>query len=465
LSPGARVVIPADRRLASEAAELRRDLRALTGLELPVVSGSAARAGDIVLQIKAHQPPRAESYALEIDSQVVIQGSDAAGVYYGTQTLLQLLKHSQTHRQLPRGATYDNPQVPLRMVMIDAGRRFYEVSHLERLMREMAWLKLNTLHLHLTDWPGFRLRSERFPGLAAALAYDRDDIRRLETTAHRYHITIIPEIDLPAHSAALLRYRPDLAFQCESMRQSSWLTHAAGAEAARQMAWTVDITKSRNRDFLIQLLGEFIPWFSGPYFHIGGDEYQYDADKQRCPELVQAAREHGLTYPGDEFVAWINQADAFVRARGKTTIIWNWWRFKDDATSIEPDKDIIVELWNTPRLADTLAKGYRVIMSPEETLYLDPGIEPDAGKYGIVDQKALYESWSPDLNPAIQGYALSVWADSAQLHTDSFMLGEAYDPMAVVAERLWSERHSGGVGEFFTRLNSIGAAPASVSEH
>lgn len=458
LKPGLRIVYP------GQSAELRAiatvfadQLHELTRLDAIVVAG-AARSGDIVLALgKAADHP--DAYALTVSDRVEVRAASATAVRLGTQSVLHLLKRADGMQSLPRGQANDWPEQAKRMMFVDIGRKYYRVSELDDLMRQMAWLKLNTLGLHFNDWPAFRLRSPRFPGLADRLSYDRADVDHLQRTARRYGITIIPEIDLPAHATALIQYRPSLAFDCESMRQSEWLTRSAH-ERAKSLAWTVDITKAENRAFMQSILREFIPWFEGEYVHIGGDEYQYDADKTRCPELVAYAKEKGLQYPGDVFVDWINETNRFVKSMGKKTAIWNWWRFKDDKTSIQPDTDILIYVWNSPRLNDILASGYKVIVAPEDKLYVVPGIENwDGSGYGMVDTTDAYLRMPFLRGPNIKGYMLALWSDAAESSTDRLMLARAYEPMAVVAERSWAGAASPTLDQFLDRLNESGSAP------
>lgn len=456
---GARVVVngPAG-EMQTIAADLARDLRSISGLEVAIASGDV-RDGDIALTLRPGEMLPAEGYRLAISARVSVEAATPAGLRYGTQSLLQMLRRSDDRRALPEGQAEDWPDQPRRAMFVDVGRKFYEVTELDDLMRQMAWMKLNTLGLHFTDWPAFRLRSEKFPGLADRQAYDRADVVHLEATARRYGITIIPEIDLPAHATALIRYKPSLAFRCESMRQSEWLTRSAQGKA-KSLAWTVDITRKENRQFLQSLLREFVPWFSGPYFHIGGDEYQYDVDKNRCPELLAYVKAKGLTYPGDVFVDWINETDGFVHSLGKQTAMWSWWRFKDDKTSIEPNKDILIYAWNAPRQADMLAKGYHMIVTPEDRLYVVPGIENwDGSGYGLVDKDRVYRSMPFPRNPTIEGYMLALWADAAESSTDRMMLGRAWEPMAIVAERTWAGAGSATLDGFLDRLNRTSSAP------
>lgn len=465
LTAKSRIVLPvgASALLRENGGRLAADLQQLSGLS-PVVVTGGARDGDIVLvtanpAVGSNSP---EAYRLAIGKRIEITAADPAGHFYAGRSLLQLLRQDKDRRSLERGVAADWPNAQRRAMMIDVGRKYFEVDQLERLITQLGYLKINTLGLHFSDWPAFRLKSERHPGLSDRLSYDRADIARLEAAARRNHIMLIPEIDLPAHASAIIRYRPSLAFNCESMRQSEWLSRSAREEAG-QYAWTIDITREENRAFMRDVLDEFIPWFSGPYFHIGGDEYQYDADKTRCPELMAYTKAKGFEYPGDVFVDWINETNRFVRSKGKQTVIWNWWRFKDDKTSIEPDKNILIYTWNSPREQNILDSGYETIITPEDKLYVVPGIENfDGGGYGVVDTDKVYNQMAFRSEKGVAGYMVALWNDAAENRTDAFLLGKAYEPVAVVAERLWSGKGSDSLDAFLARLNSVGWTPSEI---
>jgi hexosaminidase len=193
---------------------------------------------------------------LNVGDAAEVRGTTEAGVFYGTQTLLQILKAVSGHRAVPRGAARDWPQQAERGLLLDAGRHYYSPDFIVQQIHEMAYLKLNTLHLHLTDNDAFGLVSESFPYLATPGAYTRADLARFEAVARRYHVTIIPEIEMPAHSAAILLTRPDLGFDCPQMGNA-----------------TLDVTKPAVRQFATALIDEFAPLFPGPEFMIGTDEY------------------------------------------------------------------------------------------------------------------------------------------------------------------------------------------------
>jgi len=461
LSQQSRIVITSKDRssLLATANLLQQDLKFISGLDLNIAIKNNADKGDILLQLsdktkaKTHND---EAYTLNIDKKIVITSSAANGIFYGTQSVLQMLKSSRNKQTLQTGKGIDAPDYKVRAVMIDLGRRYFEMEYLEFVLRNMAWYKLNTLHLHFTDWLGFRLQSDVYPGLASQQSYSKQDIRHLQDVAKKYHITIVPEIDVPAHATFMTDFKPDLAFNCKSMRfAKKW----QGDEANKQnKAWTIDVTKQKNRDWINALLNEFVPLFDGPYFHIGGDEYQYDPEKYQCPELMAAMLEKGYGKPGDIFIEWLNEVNELVKSHGKQTKIWNWWRFGDNKTTLQPAKDIVVDVWNLPRQEQIIKDGYQVVLTPESQLYVSPGLESDDG-YGVVDIKKIYESWQTVKHKNVLGYKVSIWSDGALEHSDQWFEGKSVEAKAVLAEKIWGSKGSDSVDGLLKRLSAIGNAP------
>jgi Glycosyl hydrolase family 20, catalytic domain/Glycosyl hydrolase family 20, domain 2/NPCBM-associated, NEW3 domain of alpha-galactosidase len=451
VGPGSRIVVDSANKtvLADDARMLSDDLGDVTGRSMPVVSTPRPRAGDIFLSLQGADPALGpEGYGLNVGDVAEVRGTTEAGVFYGTQTLLQILKTVPGHRALPRGSARDWPQQRERGFLLDAGRKYYSPDFVVQAIREMSYLKLNTLQIHFSDNDAFRLVSERFPYLAAPQAYTRADIRRFETAARRYHVTIIPEIEMPGHSAAVLLARPDLGFDCPQMGNA-----------------TVDVTKPAVRQFETALIDEFAPLFSGPEFMIATDEYPTQATQQTCPELVQYAQAHGFASTADVFVDFINEMNRVVRSHGKRTVIWNWWNVDQNPTTA-PDKNITVEVWTTAATGTTvdhspqtyLDMGYNVVASPSDTLYVTPG------SLLLPDPQFLYEQWAPLMDPHLDGYQISVWADNAQTAPDSYFDAYLRRPREVLADRLWGGPRLGTVADFFARADAIGT-PAGVPDY
>jgi hexosaminidase len=441
--------------LADTAATFHHDLAIESARPVPVVTTADPRPGDIVLTTQVQDPGLGtEGYRLDVGALLTIAAPTDTGVFYGTQTVEQILKADPHRAIVPRGTARDWPDFGERAQMLDVGRKFYPMSYLESQIRTMAWQKLNTFHLHFSDWEGFRIQVPGFPGLASPQSYSAADIRQLQDYARQYHVTIIPEIDLPAHAVAIAKYDPKLRFSCHSLDYSHW----TGGD---QGGWTLNIASDYTRKFVHDLLAQIIPMFDGPYFHIGGDEYPYDADKAACPELVDYQHQRGFAYPGDVFVDFFNSLDDEVRSFGKTTEMWEWWNFNGQRTSIQPHKDIVVDSWVGNDPSALAAQGYRVVGTPEQTLYVSAGFGQHLGQYGYVDVQNVYENY-PFAHPAgVIGYRISRWSDRAEQQPPSWLDFFARRPLQVLAERLWGGPRSQTVWQFFGRADAIGDPPPS----
>ena len=392
---------------------------------LAVIIGSEPFRGDILLKLDRNaQEIGEQGYILEIDEHVEVQAKTATGIFYGGQTLLQMLHQDPAHTQLIRGLAYDYPSFLQRGIMLDAGRKYWEMDNLYKIMRQMARLKLNTLHLHLSDWNAFRLQSDLHPGLSASQSYSKSEIASLQAYAKQCQITIVPEIDLPAHATVISRYDPSLAFSCEVMSKARW----PGGESG---GFTLDYTSPKVRRWIKELLAEFLPLFDGPYFHIGSDEIAEPNQPEQCPTIMDYAKAKGYPYINDVLVEWINEMNAFVKSYGKQMQIWNWW--ERTPHSLSPDRDIIVNSWvgeGAPGIF--LDQGYHVICSPEDTHYLTPGINL------LLNCEYLYKKWLPSTHPNMMGYKLCVWADGCEDEPDEYFETYLYQPLAILAERTWN---------------------------
>ncbi len=333
--------------------------------------------------------------------------------------------------------------------MIDAGRKYYQPSSIERLIRDAAWYKLNTVHLHLTEYNAFRLNSPKFPGLASAQSYTRSDIADFERVAAKYHVTIVPEIDLPAHATAITAYWPETTWDCASMNDE------------RGHDFTLDVTKPATLARVRELLDEFIPWFDGPVFHVGTDEYPVLSTQQRCPELVDYAQRHHVASTSDVMVNFVDYLNSIVRRHGRTTEAWGWWDAAGPPT-ISPDKNIIVEAYGNETDFDGdvgaehfLAEGYQVVFADGNQLYVTPGL-------GLFpDDQALYAAWPAVSNPNLRGYMMSRWSDGTETATDAYQDWYAQRPEVVLADRSWGGAVRGDALDLEDRVDAIGPPPGA----
>lgn len=179
-------------QLSGDAGTFAGDLADLLGRTVTVAQSTTPATGDVFLTLGGTDP--AEGYTLTAAASIRIQASTSAGAFYGTRSVLQLLKQSPT---IPAGTSRDWPAKRERGLMVDQGRKYFSVDWLRRHIKELAYLKLNTFHFHLSDTFGFRLESSTHPEVVSPQHYSKQEMRDLIALAARYHVQIIPEIDMP----------------------------------------------------------------------------------------------------------------------------------------------------------------------------------------------------------------------------------------------------------------------------
>jgi len=198
-------------------AVLADDIKQLTGVHPPVLVATAAQPGDILLQLDSGEDTQGtEGYTLSIASTGLIRARTGQGLFHGTRTWLQLLRQATTVRG---GIARDWPDYPARSLMVYLGRKYFSLTWLQNHIRELAYLKYNFFHFHLSDNDGFRLESECHPEMASPQHYTKEQMRSLIDLARRYQITIVPEIDMPAHMETILAAHPDLQLVSATKRR------------------------------------------------------------------------------------------------------------------------------------------------------------------------------------------------------------------------------------------------------
>jgi hexosaminidase len=348
---------------AEAAALLLADLwRAPTGLPLPVQADKKMKvAGAVCLAAPGtpdeKQPP--EGYLLKVSpAGIRLVASDAAGYYYGAQTLRQLTP-SREALSLPCLEIRDAPRFGWRGLMLDESRHFIGKAAVLKILDGMASLKLNRFHWHLTDSPGWRLELKRFPELTTVGAigdntdpkrpaqfYTQADIREVLAYARARHILVVPEIELPAHSTAAMRAYPNLS--CTG--KPEFMYCAGNDEAIR---------------FLEKVLDEVCTLFDSPFIHIGGDECPKDIWK-KCPKCQARKAANGLK-DEHELQSWmVRHFDQYLAQKGRRLIGW------DEILEGGLAPGATVMSWRGVKGGqDAAAMGHDVVMSPTTYLYLD----------------------------------------------------------------------------------------------
>jgi hexosaminidase len=381
-----------------------------------------ASSGDIVLTLgSSDRRLGSEGYRLEIGSQVRVEARTRAGLFYGWQTILQLLRAG--HGTLPRGWGRDWPSYRERGLMIDNGRRYYSPAWIKARIRELAYLKLNQLHLHFSDNQGFRIESESHPEVVTRPYLTKRQVRDIVRYARSHHVRVIPELDMPGHMQAALADHPEL--------------QVAGRPDE------LDFTKPAARRFARDLILEYLRLFPGRYWHAGADEF---------------------SGPGN-FVGFVNWIDRLVRSHGRTLRIWH-----DGLSGRGLRRDVVVEWWADhagPRPATLLAQGHRILNAGWWPTYYD------VGPLGRVkpSMKAAYDLWEVNrfgglaintplpANPLqrvparrVLGSELHVWNDDASFETVEQTARGIAPRLRVLAQKTWGTRPPARTYAGFERL-------------
>ena len=428
------------------------DLRLLTNLEVLVVSDqdlSTMQAGDIVLTLDTSSVPSdTEGYRMEITDRIVINASMEQGVFNGTRTLLQLFKQDRT---LYPGQARDWPNHPERSLMIDVGRKYFSLPWLESHVRELAYLKYNYLHISLSDAYGFRLQSERHPEIVAQQHYSKDEMNELIELAQSYHITIIPEIDMPGHMDAILKVHPELR-----------LTSAKGIVKVGD----IDLSQNAAYQLMQDLLEEFLPLFPGPYWHIGANEYIRQEDYTDFPSLLVYARQHygPEADARDTYLGFVNWANEIVKAHGKITRAWSDGLYGGKAVQVATD--IIYEHWLRDGLTpqEIIDRGLVLTNENADYLYYVPGLDWQAPAdiiYEVFDPHVFHEQMGiAPLRPRNLGAKLRIWCDYPDRETENQIAEGIMHSLRSLAQKNWgSTRRAADYSSFLPMIARIGHAP------
>ena len=401
--PSGRVAVKgSDKELQRIAGAFVADYKLLTGRDLTIVKGGG-KAGDIVLQLdKKATSLGKEGYELNVGEQAVVTANTLQGVFWATQTLLQLGEQSD-NGSMPKGKAIDIPQYEMRGFMIDCGRKFFPMDYLHKLIKIMAYYKMNTLQVHLNDngfrqyfnndWAktqaAFRLESTTYPGLAAKDgSYTKQEFIDMQIFAEQNYVEVIPEIDVPAHSLAFTQYKPEIGSKEYGMDH-------------------LDLFNPKTYEFVDGLFKEYLegenPVFRGKRVHIGTDEYS-NAKK----EVVEKFREFT-----DHYIR-------FVEGFGKQAMCWGALTHAKGDTPVKSE-NVIMNCWYNGYAdpADMKKQGYQLVSIPDGFLY----IVPAAGYYyDYLNCNYLYDHWTPAIignqkfdeqDPAILGGMFAVWNDHA----------------------------------------------------
>lgn len=391
-----------------------------------------------------------EGYKITTDKNgVKIEATDEAGLFYGIQTILQIVENEGA---VPHGTIIDEPRFAYRGMMLDVSRHFFDKDFVLKQIDALARYKMNRLHLHLTDAAGWRIEIKKYPRLTQLGAwrdhpvwkvwwnsgrryaeegsenahggyYTQDDIREIVAYAAERHITIIPEIEMPAHSEEALTAYPEFSCTHEPYKQADFC-----------------VGNEKTFEFLENVLSEIIELFPSEYIHIGGDEAG-KASWKSCPLCQKRMKQEGLKDVNELQSYLIERVEKFVNSKGRQIIGW------DEILEGGLAPNATVMSWRgTEGGLKAAASGHKAIMSPGTHCYLDqyqdaPHTLPEAiGGYLPLKKVYSYNPIPDTLNceqaKLIYGVQGNLWAE--YIPTPEHMEMMIYPRILAIAEVGWS---------------------------
>jgi hexosaminidase len=379
-----------------------------------------------------------ESYTLEVTSTgAKLNAANPLGVLHGLQTFLQLVEVTADGFAAPAVSIKDQPRFAWRGLLIDVGRHFIPADILKRNLDGMEAVKMNVLHLHLSDNQGFRVESKKFPKLqelgSEGFYYTQEELRDLIGYAHDRGIRVLPEFDMPGHSTSFFVGYPEIA--------------SGPGPYSLDRKWGVldpamNPTEEKTYKFLDDFIGEMAKLFPDQYFHVGGDEVngkEWDAN----PKIQEYKKAHNLK-SNEELQAYFSQrVQKIVIKHGKTAVGW------DEIFVPGVPKDIMIHSWRGPQsLAAAAQLGYHGILS--NGYYLDLGWTA-ARHYAVDPMSGAAATLTDEQKKLIFGGESAMWSEYAgEENIDS----RIWPRNAAIAERLWSPQSVRDTGSMYARLDA-----------
>ena len=476
-----RTQVVASGRARVEAARLIDDLAPVMGYRLRLGEGASTEENVIRLEIKPALKDKTgvEGYELTVTKQsVAISAFKPAGLYYGIQTLRQLLppvvfgsqKADGVEWTVPCVRIVDRPRFKWRGLLIDPARHFIGKKDVKRFIDVMAMHKFNRLQMHLTDDQGWRIEIKKYPQLTDIGArmdyttmgrggaresdgqlpggfYTQDDIRELVRYATRHYVTIVPEIEMPAHTGAAIVSYPRLGLYPEKLKN-----------LAPEKRWRANerilAPRPETVAFMQDVLAEVMGLFDSGFIHIGGDEANKGHWKQ-SREMQGLIGDLGLKDETELHSWFIKQMDAFLTRHGRRLVGW------DEILQGGLAPGAVVMSWRGQGGGITAAKaGHDVIMAPTSHAYFDyyqgpAETEPRAiGGHIPLKKTYRFEPIPAELTDAqakhVLGGQAQLWGEYISNPDHRWYM--AYPRAAALSEVLWSPGSDRSYELFLVRL-------------
>lgn len=424
----------------------------------------------LLITPKTPQLPSPESYTLSVTpQQIEIRATSGAGLFYGMQTLLQLMQPAGTGSySVVSVEIEDTPRFAYRGLMLDVSRHFSTKEFIKKQIDALAYYKINRLHLHLTDAAGWRLEIKKYPLLTDFAAwrtdptwkkwwnggrkylrydepgasggyYTQDDIREILEYARQHYITMIPEIEMPSHSEEVLAAYPQLSCSGEPYKNSDFC-----------------VGNEETFTFLENVLTEVMELFPSEYIHVGGDEAGKSAWKT-CPKCQKRMKDEHLANVDELQSYLIHRIEKFLNNHGRRLLGWD----EILQGGIAPNATVMSWRGEEGGIA-AVTSGHHAIMTPGAYCYLDsyqdaPYSQPEAiGGYLPLKKVYAYDpvpaSLTAEQAKLVYGVQGNLWVE--YIPTPEHVEYMIYPRMLALAEVAWSAPERKSWPDFHTRALS-----------
>jgi hexosaminidase len=467
-------------------------LKKLYGYALPVKSKLGnSKSGNVIILELTKSTDRKDAYNMAVESnKILIRSSGNEGLFYGIQTLLQLLPENKTEiaeqtYEIPQLSIKDYPRFQYRGMHLDVGRHFFGVDFIKKYIDYLAYYKFNNFHWHLTEDQGWRIEIKRYPRLTSVGGfrngtiighypgtgndsihsggfYTQEQIKDIVKYAQDRFITIIPEIEMPGHSSAAIAAYPQLSCFPDESTKISDKTPWAGSRNGKQVQQTwgvfedVYCPSEYTFKFLENVLDEVMKLFPSKYIHIGGDECPKTAWKRSafCQKLIKDKNlkdEHGLqSY-------FIQRIEKYLNSKGRSIIGWD----EILEGGLAPNATVMSWRGEEGGIAAAQQK-HDVIMTPGTYVYFDHSQTKTEdsvtiGGYLPLEKVYNYEPVPKELTGEEAKYVLgaqgNVWTE--YMENTSKVEYMIFPRMSALSEVLWSPKENRNWKEFSDKLPDI----------
>ena len=431
--------------------------RASTGYELPVVEKTEPENGDITLRLNPDGGYAEQAYAIDVTTdQVIIEAGAPVGIFYGVQTLRQMLPADIESEELVSGTAWtipcaqiaDEPEYGLRSMMLDVTRHFFTVDQVKRQLDMLSQYKINTLHMHLSDDQGWRLeiKGEMYGesldklrtigaqtscnnnGIRAG-QYTQEEFKEIVAYANERCIQIVPEFDMPSHAWAALVSLSFLNSTEDGRPPTNGYDNTRPYEGWDVGFNSLECRNEKTYEFIDEVFRQVSEISPSKYIHIGGEEAHVTSH--------------------DDYVYFMNRVTEIAKKYGKTPIGW-----QNYDTAVEDPEGTVTQFWSTGNAK--FEEGINYVVSPADHAYMDMKYDSDC-PYGLewATHNPVDDSYNWD--PTDYGSKDQIVGVETCLFTETIATDEALDYMIYPrvlghAEIGWTAKEDRSWDEYKTRL-------------